>query len=99
MRVAEPLTRHAVQYLAMSLLACSLCVLQAPTQLTWIERLREWLASELLQPLAQHIMTAHELPNQAISAFGQNNAKVGHNLLGPNCESCQLLRVQRQCQH
>jgi hypothetical protein len=43
--------------------------------MTWIERLREWLASELLQPLAHHITTAHELPNQAIAARAPN-AKV-----------------------
>lgn len=34
--------------------------------------MREWMASELLRPLAQHIMTAHELPNQAITAMAPN---------------------------
>jgi hypothetical protein len=43
--------------------------------MTWIERLREWLASELLQPLAHHILTAHELNNQAMAAHAPN-AKV-----------------------
>lgn len=51
------------------------CVLQLTAQMTWIERLREWLASELLQPLAHHFTTAHELPNQAIAARAPN-AKV-----------------------
>jgi hypothetical protein len=50
-------------------------VLQAPTQLTWIERLREWLAKELLHPLAHLIVTVHELPNQAIASRAPN-AKV-----------------------
>ena len=55
---------------------CVLCAPQAPTQLVWIERLREWLASELLQPLAHHILTGYELPNQAIATCAPN-AKVG----------------------
>jgi hypothetical protein len=50
-------------------------LLQLTAQMTWIERLREWLASQLLQPLAHHITTAHELPNQAIAARAPN-AKV-----------------------
>lgn len=31
--------------------------------LVWIERFREWLASQLLQPLSQLMETAHEEPN------------------------------------
>jgi hypothetical protein len=64
-------------------------LLQAPTQMTWIERLREWLASELLQPLAHHIMTAHELNNQAMAAHAPN-AKVRKPMIFSLLFSCLL---------
>eukprot|EP00878_Enallax_costatus_P007856 GHUV01008221.1.p1 GENE.GHUV01008221.1~~GHUV01008221.1.p1 ORF type:complete len:623 (+),score=170.79 GHUV01008221.1:49-1917(+) len=37
--------------------------MEVPELLVWIERFREWLATQLLQPLSQLMETAHEEPN------------------------------------
>jgi hypothetical protein len=45
------------------LLLLRFCCVQVPELLVWIERLREWLAGQLLAPLVQLMESAHDEPN------------------------------------
>lgn len=55
----------------------TLCVRPQVVQLVaWIERFREWFASQLLKPLAHLMATAHAEPNKLLRGLTTNSEQV-----------------------
>lgn len=57
--------------LAHSLTCCPACCLQL-----WTERLREWFASRVLQPLLAAAESAHTSPNALLAKYGQGGLRL-----------------------